>query len=267
MTDVSLVAGEMYDWTDDGPERGLARGTAWHALIAAALPVDGDVLVVGPHAASLVQAIADVSARVTLLVRSSQDALALASELPGVEVVAGALDGYVAARATTHDAVVALDGLDRVLSTDSEPRTWRSTLDLAQQLVSDAGTLLVTVPGSFRLSDVLDARPAHLRHGDDEWVPLYSDPSLPRSVREIGDLVPGATVLATYGPWDDPAALVPVPDLPGPGALSAVLAQAVRTTHREWLADPAEAATAAARAGLLRRGRDCWPLWPISGCW
>src|SRR5690349_1363508 len=114
----TLIGGEMLSWSDlDGSHgRPPASGVALRSLLPSAR---GRTLVAGPHALALIEAVPGAE----VLVRGVPDAELLASH--GVTVLCGSLEKLAGAPA--YDTVIALDGLDRLLSAEAEPHSWNET--------------------------------------------------------------------------------------------------------------------------------------------
>ncbi|MGL5852188.1 MAG: hypothetical protein ACRCZD_15520, partial [Phycicoccus sp.] len=131
-TAVDVVLGEMQPWTDEDADRPPAGGPALLRLLADLLPGGGHGLVVGPHDEAVLRLLADRLDAVTVLRRSPADAAAVADlGIPGVSAVAGSLDGWSAGERRPADVLLALDGLDRVTTTDSPDLDWDARLRLA----------------------------------------------------------------------------------------------------------------------------------------
>lgn len=260
MNDVTVVPGEMYDWTDFGTSRGAAGGEAFAQLLAAVLPECRDALFIGPHRPELVAQVARSGAKVTLLVRGASDALRLAEELPGVEVVAGGLGGWVGDHGSRRfAAVVALDGLDRVGSNDEAPMAWSSRLAVIRDALAPDGTLVLAARSPMRAADLLDARPEPERHGDEEFVPIFSDVTRPGTLGGLAEALEADSTSAWYGfgAVQSPALLIGS-DVLVDGPLAERARAVALSAHRHWLADPVELFRGARRAGSLDAVSDVW---------
>ncbi|HYN92625.1 MAG TPA: hypothetical protein VES42_02095, partial [Pilimelia sp.] len=186
-TAVDVVRGEMQPWTDYAGAVRPPGGVVLRRLLADVLP-DGvaRALIVGPHDDDVVEHVAARAARLTVLLRSVTDAAALrerlAAALPErdaagqVAVVAGALDGLADRADGPYDLIVAADGLDRVLGPDSRDLDWPARLAALAGLAGAGAVVVVGCANEFALTEVLDRRPAHERHGDEEWRPIHDDP-------------------------------------------------------------------------------------------
>jgi hypothetical protein len=258
---VEVASGEMQPWTDAG-----IGGPALAGLLADRCSRPGSVLVLGPHDAAVTDVLLGASDSLTVLRRSPSDATEIAAGLPEqVRVVAGSLDGFVASGAGTYDLVVAADGLDRVLSTDSPPLSWSERLSLVSKLLTPGGELLLGLPNEMSVIEVLDARPSKERHGNEEWWPLHSDATRPSDLgRAAGHLAPlglqGSASWVRFGEGS-PQALLPVGELESVAAdhpYTDLLVASARRTSRPLLADPEELVRNAARAGRLTDLADGW---------
>lgn len=278
---ISVARGEMQPWTDGPvPEGGLIRGSAPAAGGTVLTAVLRDVLanasftnalIAGPHEPAVVEIVAEHAERVVALRRSPSDAAELAQSVSAeVEVVAGALDGFVEqSEAAAFDLVVIADGLDRLLSTDSPNLDWAQRLELLRSVATDDSTFLLWQGNDLSVHEILDARPSRDRHGDDEWFPLHNDPSRPVSVAALDQALRDAgwspeTTWATFG---EPRALgvVDATHSEEPGGVAELLARATRTTDRPLLADPEELIRRASRAGTLSSFADGWLLTNLRG--
>ncbi|GAA2615634.1 hypothetical protein [Paractinoplanes durhamensis] len=158
---IQLIGGEMTVWSDlDGTHGPAPAGDpTLRPLLAGAT---GRVLVAGPHAPELLDAIP--SDQVTLLVRGIPDAEALASR-PGVTVCCGSLEKLTGLPA--YDTVIALDGLDRLRSAEADDASWDETLTQLLALLSPQGRLLLRLENLFGLDRLVALPPAP---ADTEWV-------------------------------------------------------------------------------------------------
>ncbi|MFW5474982.1 class I SAM-dependent methyltransferase [Knoellia sp. CPCC 206450] len=263
-TTVRAVPGEMQPWTDLGPQPGPVRGAAVRAWLEDVLPTGGRWLVVGPHDPELLRGLVTRADSVTALLRSPSDADAVREAVPeGLDLVVGALDG-VPETEGPFDVVLATDGLDRVLTPDSEDLSWTERLARVSALAGPDAVLVLGLANEFSLSTVLDARVARDRHGDEEWRPVHSDRRRPCSPAQLVAAV-GATgrsvasLWATYGPEARPGLVASVDATDAAladGFVTTMASAASRTTTAPLLALPDEALVSAARAGALSTVAD-----------
>ncbi|WP_433014272.1 hypothetical protein [Kribbella sp. CA-294648] len=259
---VEVVRGEMQPWSDYEGKRQAVGGPVLRALLNDVLPADARTLIVGPHAADLVAAVLAKSSSATMLVRSVSDATSLAEQFPDLQVVAGALDGLTGLAGTPYEAVVAVDGLDRVLGYDSDDLTWPQRLDALAALCTPETVLVLGLENEFSLTALLDSRPQSERHGDDEWRPLHDDPARPVSAVQLASELaraglPLQSVYATYA--NKTLLAVDTAAAARPGTLPARLAtEALESTETPLLAPIAEAAESASRAALLASTATGW---------
>ncbi|MGL5866313.1 MAG: hypothetical protein ACRCYX_10670, partial [Dermatophilaceae bacterium] len=185
-TVVDVVPGEMQPWTDEDAERPPAGGPVLRRLLADLLPTGGHGLVIGPHDDAVVRLLAQRLDAVTVLRRSPSDATAVAElGIQGVTAVAGSLDGWSTGAHQPADVLIALDGLDRVTTTDSPDLDWDARLDLALAAATPDALVLLRHDNEFTSVRLLDARPARDRTGDRDWYPLRSDPARPLSAADL----------------------------------------------------------------------------------
>ncbi|MBB5872755.1 hypothetical protein F4553_006189 [Allocatelliglobosispora scoriae] len=133
-----LIGGEMPVWSD------LDSATGGPALTPLLAAETGRTLVAGPHDPALIDTLPTGS--ITLLVRGMPDAEALAAryaDRPGVAVCCGTPDKLAAEE--PFDTVVALDGVRRLSSAESDDLTWEAAFSLLVGLLRPGGTLLLGV--------------------------------------------------------------------------------------------------------------------------
>ncbi|MGW1347233.1 hypothetical protein ACWCOV_39695 [Kribbella sp. NPDC002412] len=251
MSEVQVVRGEMQPWTDHTTVR-----PALAALLAGVLPANRRTLILGPHSPLLIESVLAHSADVTILVRSVSDAQELSESFgPCLQVVAGALDGL---RADPFDVIVAADGLDRVLGYDSDELSWTDRLAAVAALATPEAVVVLGLENEFSLLNLLDARPAAERHGDDEWRPLHDDPTRPVSVEQLRSALPwDPQIFADFGSRAFVTAEVAA--AARPGELPTRLAvEALETVDVPLLSPIAEGVDSAARAGLLASMPTGW---------
>ncbi|MEU4288932.1 hypothetical protein AB0E63_11985 [Kribbella sp. NPDC026596] len=244
MSDLQVVLGEMQPWTDRTDHH-----PALAALLADVLPGNRRTLIVGPHSRALISAVSERTSDATVLLRSVSDAEELAAEFGDrLQVVAGALDGL---RSEPFEVVLAADGLDRVLGYDSESLSWSERLAAVSALATPDAVVVLGLENEFSLLNLLDRRPPHERHGDDDWRPLHDDPTRPVSADQFISALPWtAQVYADFGSRTFVAAEVAAAARPGelPTRLATDALEAVDVPLLSPIADGVDSA---ARAGLL----------------
>ncbi|WP_033343755.1 hypothetical protein [Catenuloplanes japonicus] len=259
MTTLTLIGGETMAYSDADRAAG---GAALGLLAGAYAGPETRVLLAGPHATELIDALADRCAAVTCLVRTLTDAQALArrhERNPRVRVLCGSLDAFTPGG--DQDLVLALGGLGRLHSPDGARLTWQSSLDRLIAATASAGVLLLgvenplgvhrlTTAGGLPAPDPAEpvghsALVARLREAGLHVAPSYAafaDPARP-------------TVLARTPELDAASGAVPLLAAEAAAAFSAV------TRRRPLLDDPRRLAGAALRAGM---GAQLAPLWVVA---
>ncbi|GIM91200.1 hypothetical protein [Paractinoplanes toevensis] len=247
-----LIGGEMTAWSDLDGNHGPApaAGAEWGPLLGTAT---GHTLVAGPHAPALIDAIP--AGQLTLLVRGVPDAESLAARYatrPGVTIRCGSLEKLSGA----YDTVVALDGLDRLLTTESAGLTWDETLTQLLSLLRPRGRLVLRVENGFGLHRLLALPPTP---ADTEWVGPdgHTRPTGPDAVRARLSAA-GVPVVRDYAAY--PGALLGgeiLADQALRGFLEATLTAAPAPSPAQ-LAEPARLITGALRHGLADALAPAW---------
>ncbi|MGK5685144.1 hypothetical protein [Actinoplanes sp. URMC 104] len=246
------IGGEMLLWSDlDGTHGPAPAGGATLRTLLSV--VSGRTLVAGPHAPELLTGLPSV----TVLVRGATDADAY----PGHEVLCGSLEKLAAPG--SYDTVVALDGLDRLLSAEAAPHSWDETLALLLAQLRPGGRLLLGVPNLFGV-DRLAALPAP--PADSDWVvPDDRDPHRPAGHARLLTHLTAAGLrivrdYAAYPSLSSPSVLLGPAILADPGLtgfVSATLTTAVQPAA-DALTDPVRLATAALRNNLAAELAPAW---------
>jgi hypothetical protein len=172
-----LIGAEMLNWSDLHPvdAHPSVAGPAAAALLAAALQPSDTVLLAGPHSLDL---IADVAARVAsvdVLVRSAPDAEEIAAvivqPLADNKVFCGALDRFTPAygNSSGYDAVVALDGLGRLVGPDTSKLSWADALAALQDRLASSGRLLLGAENQFGFERLLQPAITAALPRDEDW--------------------------------------------------------------------------------------------------
>jgi hypothetical protein len=254
---VTLIGGEMLLWSDLDATHGPAPagGAALRSLLSA---VSGRTLVAGPHAADLLDALASSCPELTVLVRGVADASSLEARYPGVAVLCGSLEKLAAVPA--YDTVVALDGLDRLISAEADDLPWDETLAMLTGVLRASGRLLLSVENMFGLHRLVSL-PGSLTDAD--WVVADEhDPSRPAGPSSLNAQLSAAGLsvvqhYAAYGSVLATRAVLGSPDLSG--FLAATLSAAVAPTA-EVLTDPRRLAKGALRNGLALELAPSWTV-------
>ncbi|MGA8117873.1 MAG: hypothetical protein WCA46_29910, partial [Actinocatenispora sp.] len=159
---VRLIGGEMLSGSDTGPED-TARFGAWLlALLGDAVPRAGRVLLAGTHGTELVEALTARGLVADLVLRSLPDARATRVQLAatGVRVLCGGLDRLPSDDTVGgYDAVLALDGVDRLCGPDSPPHGWTDMVALLAGLARPGGLLAVLVDNGLGMRRLTVAEP------------------------------------------------------------------------------------------------------------
>ncbi|MEV4410707.1 class I SAM-dependent methyltransferase [Catellatospora sp. NPDC049609] len=261
---------EMPHWSDLTGAPGPFRGRAAAALLALAVPADARVLVAGPHDPALVAALPVPPERVTWLLRSRHDALAAAAAT-GVEVVCG---GPEAPAGRAYDVIVALDGLDRVVSAEGRQLGWAQALETVAGLLAPGGTLLLGLANPLGVHELTALTPTPHEGADRHWhAPAVTDPDRPGSPDRLDTVLArdGLSVRRRWLGYPDPVApallldpqagAVQAADGEPSGAVSAALADAwAGEPGAPTLGDPHALAADALANGL---GAAFAPLWLV----
>ena len=218
----------------------------------------GRVLVLGPHSESILAAL-PAGTSVTWLVRSHDDSLELASALgAGVDVRCGSLARLAGPAA--FDAVIALDGIDRLSSAESVAPTWEDAVRTIVAVLRPGGILALGVPNSIGLEQLLtggsrrkDTTAARGRPVDLDATHPASPERLTESLAELG--LVATRVWAGYPTAKQPSVLADLAvfdsELARAGTLGSVLATACVAAEdgQVTLADPTRLLRVAARGG------------------
>lgn len=144
MSEPRLIGAEMLEWSDEP-----VGGAALAELVTRTVPPGARVLAAGPHAAPLLDALSE-RGELTCVIRGLPDATALAQRYGDVvTVLCGSLDklGDVG----PFDAIVALDGLDRLVSAGGYVPSWGELADQLTTALAPGGVLLLALPNPLGL--------------------------------------------------------------------------------------------------------------------
>jgi SAM-dependent methyltransferase len=255
---IEMIGGEMPSFTEDRPR----AGGALFGFLAERLPAGVEVLIAGPHADELIDAVA-TRAKVTCLVRSEPEANEL--DARGHAVLCGTLPKLPVAE--RFDVVVALDGLGRLCSAEEAQLDWNDSLQALKRVLRPGGTLLLAVENELGIHRLVDPITATSGQNDSEWRPLGEFDTKPGNpTRLAGRLAAEGLAIDWLGAaWPVPEAptLIATPNAlqDGPAdVLAAVAAGAVGQAYAEKpvLSDPRRLAQAAVRGGLGPEFAAAW---------
>ncbi|WP_433373660.1 hypothetical protein ACQPZX_02340 [Actinoplanes sp. CA-142083] len=265
------LGGEMFNWTDRDARRGpmVPQGALLRHLVHGFAAPGRVVLVAGLIADDLVTLLVDGGATVTWLLRSLVDAEESARAHPKVTVLAGSavkLDP-----AETFDLVVAVDGVDRLNSSEGEQMDAGELVDRLAEAVRADGTLLLMHDNRLGVHHTVRLEPGAREAQDAAWYPVDDhDTHRPASREQLVDRLTdaGLAVDVTYAAFPEPG--VPTV-LVGPGLLGeissplrprlgAALSQAFALAYRgrPVLSDPRVLVTRALRAGAEDTIAPAW---------
>jgi hypothetical protein len=264
MTDLTMIGGEMPEWSDRRPdERPPVSGAVLAELLRRLAPAGGRILVAGPHDDTLIDALGSRT-EVVCLVRSEPDALRL--EQRGVSVLCGTLAKVT--EADHYDVVVALDGFDRLCSVEGPQLDWAESLHVLRRSLRPGGSLLLAVENELGVHRLVDPDSPTSAPGLGDWRPVgeFDDTKPGNPTRLAGRLsTDGLTVSWLGAAWPVPSAptLLATPSAlqDGPiGALSAAVAGATGSAYANQpvLSDPRRLAAAAVRGGLGAEFAAAW---------
>jgi hypothetical protein len=192
-----LIGAEMLNWSDLNPvdARPAAAGPAAAALLAAALQPSDTVLLAGPHSVDLITDVAARVASVDVLVRSAPDAEEIAERyivqpLTENRVFCGALDRFTPeyGNSAGYDAIIALDGLDRLVSPDTAKLTWADALAALQARLAPGGRLLLGAENEFGFKRLIQP---------DEWARSLTD-TAPAGLKPLQNALQDAGLAVTH---------------------------------------------------------------------
>ncbi|MER5319630.1 hypothetical protein [Streptosporangium roseum] len=192
----------MLEWSDAGPDGSPGAGVLGELLRP--LLTGGRVLVAGPHPAELLDAAAAGACELSVLLRSHSDACHLAEQHEAT-VYCGSLEK--AAFPEAFDVVIALDGVERLTSSDHAAGSWAESLGRLTAMLAPGGTLVLGVEnplGVHRFAG--DPSEVHQR-ADDDWAAVELDQSRPVNLERLTALLndSGLTVGRSYAAYGHPA--------------------------------------------------------------
>lgn len=205
---VTLIGGEMQNWSDFDPGKGSGPFTSALVvpMLRQLLDKSMSVLVVGPTSPWLLERIAEQVGSLDVVLRSSIDAQTLVMRLTdkAVRIFCGGFDRFTG-RTGEYDAVLVLDGIPRIYGTDSVLSSWTDTLVRLRDLAKPDGRLVVAAANGLGLDRILDAE-ANLRQPlDDEW-PTQDGVEAPRGLESVRTAISaaGLSTAAAYAVYPRP---------------------------------------------------------------
>jgi hypothetical protein len=268
---VQLIGGEMLLWSDLEPGAGIA---ATSPLLLPA--VDrlthgrGRVLVLGVHQLDLVERLAADHSDVDVVVRGWKDADALAHDtghLPNVRIHCG--DASRLPHDSRYDLVVALAGVEAIMTPDGLALEAQALLDRLVEFVAAQGRLLVALENPFGLDRIISAQTRLDRDASSDWPRPgrgFGGPSLRDVESRFADaglrvterlcLFPGTddpAIAVIPSALEDPASSVELADL-----LGFVVEQSM--SARPTVMDPFATVEAAVLSGFGDRLSPGWLL-------
>ncbi|GAA4226160.1 hypothetical protein FHR32_003995 [Streptosporangium album] len=200
---VRLIGGEMLEWSDTERDGSPGAGVLGE-LLRPLLPSGARVLVAGPHPAALLDEPVAGACELSVLLRSYSDACRLA-EQHEVTVYCGSLEK--AAFSEGFDVVIALDGVERLMSFDHAGSSWAEALRRLVGMLAPGGTLVLGVEnplGVHRFAG--DPSEVHER-ADDDWAAAELDQSRPVNLEQLTDLLDGSglTLGRSYAAYGHPS--------------------------------------------------------------
>lgn len=183
-TAYSVVAGDMYDWSDLTGSVACPRGPVLTRFAVAAASGASHLLVVGPHDLDLLDAVVGRAAATTVVLRAHADAELVAQRYATqpVTVVCGDLRAWSPDRPV--DAVLALDGFGRVTTIDAATADWHEISEHVAALAAPEARLALVVPNpGSPLEQLRDVAP-EASDEDTDWSFPVHDRANPRSLAD-----------------------------------------------------------------------------------
>ncbi|MER6941758.1 hypothetical protein, partial [Nocardioides sp. NPDC000441] len=179
-----VVSGDMYDWSDMAGARTLPRGPVLTRFAVATATGASHLLVVGPHDLDLLDAVVDVAATTTVVLRTHTDAELVSERYAhqAVDVVCGDLRAWTPDQPA--DAVLALDGFGRVASIDADPADWHAIAEHLAVLATGDSRLALVVPNPGSPLAQLRAVNPEASNENADWSFPVHDRANPRSLAD-----------------------------------------------------------------------------------
>ena len=233
-TTVEIVGGDMLDWSDQEAGRPVAGGIVLEQLLRQAVPDAEHALVVGPHDWALVDCVVSRARTTTLVLRSHPDAVAARERYLDAEVRIVCGDIASVYSTTPADLVVALDGLERLVSVERERPDWAGIHARLDGLLSPGASMLLMVENPVSIGELGAVPVAESTDDDSAWWTLDTfDRSRPHGARAIEERLPGSVVFSAHPDPRRPTLLAPCaagPDVVVPEPL--VVAHNARSDSR-----------------------------------
>src|SRR5262249_29170600 len=140
----------------------------------------------------------------------------------------------------------------------SDSLNWSERLSVLAELATPDAVVVLGLENEFSLLSLLDRRPPHERHGDNERAPLRDDSTRPGSVNRLKIALPWTSqVYADFCARTVMSADVAAAS--GLGELPTRLAvEALEATDAPLLTSPGEGVESAARGGMLASIATGW---------
>lgn len=179
-----VVSGDMYDWSDMVGAQALPRGPVLTRFAVATATGASHLLVAGPHDLDLLDAVVEVAATTTVVLRTHTDAELVSERYAhrAVDVVCGDLRAWTPDQPA--DAVLALDGFGRVATIDADPADWHAIAEHLAVLATGDSRLALVVPNQGSPLAQLRAVNPEASNENADWSFPVHDRANPRSLAD-----------------------------------------------------------------------------------
>lgn len=205
---VTLIEGAMQNWRDL-PVKGPAASVAVEHLLDG-VDLSGQVLIVGPHPASLVMRVAERTGGLSVVTRAIPDAAEIGVAVPSATVWCGSLAAAVD-RLRPADVVIALADAAQLLSTEEPIVDWATFPALLQRLSAPGAQVLMAVENERGLHRQNVGADLFVRDTDADWTPFATwDVTRPRRLSASPGVEgwPDAQISAVLPTWDAPGVVL-----------------------------------------------------------